>query len=121
MTTRAPAARAHHDTHTEIGRYIINATAIAGKSAWLMSWRPPGEEKDFSWLPGGDTDAAGRAFAFALDDTTVSDGNFEGLQDTTDEDNDEWDFEWPEDIADAPETMDTAPELPWTLKYRRLR
>ena len=73
------------------------------------------EEKEFSWPPDGDMDAAGRAFAFALDDTTVSDWNFEGLQDTytTDEDSDEWDFEWPADIVDAPETTDTAPELPW--------
>ena len=52
----------------------------------------------------------------ALDDTTVSDGNFEWLQDTTDGDSVEWDFKWPEDIADAPEIADTAPEPPQTPK-----
>ena len=78
----------------------------------------PGEETEFSWLPDGDVDAAGRAFAFAIANSnmsSVADGD-------SDEDSDEgswWasggsDFEWPEDIADAPGTTDAAPEPPRT-------
>ena len=39
-----------------------------------MSWHP-GEETEFSWLPDGDMDAAGRAFALAIADAIVKDAN----------------------------------------------
>ena len=66
--------------------YSIRSIIIYDFSTIPYTYRRehPGEEKEFSWLPDGYMDAAGCAFAFALGDTTVSDGNFECLQDIAD-------------------------------------
>jgi hypothetical protein len=87
-----------------------------------MSWRPtgrehPGEEKEFSWLPDGDMDAADRAYAsssLSLAENRIAAAVANLCDDGYTEPFGGWDMVWPEDIADAPETTDTAPEPPRT-------
>ena len=77
----------------------------------------PGEEKEFSWLPDGDMDAADRAYAsssLSLAENRIA-AEMSYLYDKgCTEPFGGWDMVWPEDIADAPETTDTAPEPPRT-------